>query len=460
MATSAHVAMRPQALWTGGGPASARSAPAFNPLPAQVGCPLATKEKWQRMWGHASLRASLDLADSKEEAARKTRTPSLPQRRSVRCQSAPKSNSPPPVALKHYLTPISADVKKEESMVYRRTVFGHPEWLRHRSSTRHYRHILSISSSRVILALGPPVLALTGGALAMALYNEAIVHDILPHELPLLKASALPLQLTAPALALLLVFRTNASYSRFDEARKMWGATLNRVRDLARQALSYMDDNEEREEVLRYLMAFPYAFKNHLLREDHIVDDMRNVGLNSDEIEILTSTEHRPNYCLQVMSQVISKNTDLTDFQRVNLDHNLTHFHDQVGGCERIFKTPLPLSYTRLTSRFLVLWHFFLPLALWDACHWMVVPATFLSAAALFCIEEVGVLIEEPFSILPLHAICNTAEKNVRELTRLQGEHLNKRAIGGKKQAQLNGASQNGVADGAAARRTNVQVTN
>lgn len=59
------------------------------------------------------------------------------------------------------------------------------------------------------------------------------------------------------------------------QARKMWGATLNRVRDLARQTLSYMDEGEERDEVLRYLMAFPYAFKDHLLREDHLVDDMR-----------------------------------------------------------------------------------------------------------------------------------------------------------------------------------------
>jgi predicted membrane chloride channel (bestrophin family) len=50
---------------------------------------------------------------------------------------------------------------------------------------------------------------------------------------------------------------------------------------------------------------------------------------------------------------------------------------------------PIPLSYTRLTSRFLVLWHLTLPIILWDDCHWVVVPATFISAASLFCIEEV-----------------------------------------------------------------------
>jgi hypothetical protein len=227
MASSAHVVMRPQALWTGGAHASPRQqrpSPAFNPTPAQVGCPFSTKEKWQRMWRHASLKASLDLTDSSPkqsgETAAHSRGRKGTQRLSVRCQA--QSNKQPPVPLTNYLTPVTADMRKEESMVYRRTVFGHPEWLRHRSSTRHYRHILSIATSRVILALGPPVLALTGGALAMCLYNEAIINHVLPDDLhlPLLKTSALPLQLTAPALALLLVFRTNASYGRFDEVNR------------------------------------------------------------------------------------------------------------------------------------------------------------------------------------------------------------------------------------------------
>lgn len=72
----------------------------------------------------------------------------------------------------------------------------------------------------------------------------------------------------------------------------------------------------------------------------------------------------------------------------------MTQFHDNLGTCERILKTPIPLSYTRLTSRFLVIWHTALPLALWDQCNWVVIPATFFSAGALFCIEEVFLLFQ------------------------------------------------------------------
>ena len=41
--------------------------------------------------------------------------------------------------------------------------------------------------------------------------------------------------LTSFALSLLLVFRTNTSYSRWLYARKVWGGILNRSRDLVRQ---------------------------------------------------------------------------------------------------------------------------------------------------------------------------------------------------------------------------------
>src|SRR5262245_40451569 len=42
--------------------------------------------------------------------------------------------------------------------------------------------------------------------------------------------------LTGLAIGLLLVFRTNASYDRFWEGRKLWGGMVNETRNLARQS--------------------------------------------------------------------------------------------------------------------------------------------------------------------------------------------------------------------------------
>jgi predicted membrane chloride channel (bestrophin family) len=76
-------------------------------------------------------------------------------------------------------------------------------------------------------------------------------------------------------------------------------------------------------------------------------------------------------------------------FLNVMQESKISCFHEGIGVCEQLMGIPIPLSYTRLTSRFLVLWHLTLPIILWDDCHWIVIPATFISAASLFCIEEV-----------------------------------------------------------------------
>eukprot|EP00250_Pteridium_aquilinum_P017968 c23872_g1_i2 orf=403-834(+) len=108
--------------------------------------------------------------------------------------------------------------------------------------------------------------------------------------------------------------------------------------------------------------------------------------------------------------------------ERALLEGHITHYIASVSTCERLIRTPIPLSYTRLTSRFLVLWHMSLPIVLWDSCNWLVIPATFFSAATLFCIEEVGVLIEEPFPMLALDKIIGIAHDNIRELMNRQQE--------------------------------------
>ena len=82
-----------------------------------------------------------------------------------------------------------------------------------------------------------------------------------------------------------------------------------------------------------------------------------------------------------------------------------------MGACERIFKTPIPLVYTRHTSRFVGFWLALLPLAIWGIDnswnHLASIPSTAVIAFFLLGIEELGLQIEEPFGILPMEAFCN-----------------------------------------------------
>ncbi|MFS7925147.1 putative bestrophin/UPF0187 [Helianthus anomalus] len=151
----------------------------------------------------------------------------------------------------------------------------------------------------------------------------------------------------------------------------------------------------------------------HLVYESDIGRELQDL-LEDDDLEILLGSNHHPRCIIQFISQSM-KLLDLEETKRTLLESKVTCLHEGIGVCEQIVGIPIPLSYTRLTSRFLVLWHLTLPIILWDDCNWIVVPATFVSAASLFCIEEVGVLIEEPFQMLSLDELCIRVCENVQE---------------------------------------------
>lgn len=161
--------------------------------------------------------------------------------------------------------PDWADEIKEGRMQTKRALYNHESWVQHRSSLRHIRHLASSLSSRVILSLIPPVFAFTSVAVVIAMYNTIVMWELLPEFFPVLRASTLPYQLTAPALALLLVFRTEASYSRFEEGRKAWTKVIAGSNDLARQVIASVGDTKDNGEIkkalLQYIMAFPVALK-------------------------------------------------------------------------------------------------------------------------------------------------------------------------------------------------------
>ena len=48
----------------------------------------------------------------------------------------------------------------------------------------------------------------------------------------------------------------------------------------------------------------------------------------------------------QMLSATIGAST-IMEPGRVRMDENLTFFEDALGACERILKTPIPLTYTR-----------------------------------------------------------------------------------------------------------------
>lgn len=226
----------------------------------------------------------------------------------------------------------------------------------------------------------------------------------------------MPYQLTAPALALLLVFRTEASYSRLEEGRKAWIKVIVGTNDFARQVIASVSSSSDslmKKALLQYIIAFPLALKCHLIHGSNIEKDLQGI-LEVDDLNVVLGSKHSPRCIIEFISQSIQL-LNIEDSKRNLLESKMCYLHEGIGVCEQLIGIPIPLSYTRLTSRFLVLWHLTLPIILWDDCNWIVVPATFISAASLFCIEEVGVLIEEPFPMLALDELCKKAQQSIQE---------------------------------------------
>ena len=61
----------------------------------------------------------------------------------------------------------------------------------------------------------------------------------------LMQLPALPFTLASPALGLLLVFRTNASYARWVESRVAWGRVVSHCRNVMRQSSLWLNVDRE-----------------------------------------------------------------------------------------------------------------------------------------------------------------------------------------------------------------------
>lgn len=234
-----------------------------------------------------------------------------------------------------------------------------------------------------------PLSAVCGIAALAAAYETLLANGII--DLPHCYLPAQPVATTSFALSLLLVFRTNTGYFRWNEARTLWGGVLNRSRDIVRQGLTAfpVDDIVAKQMLTRWSIAFSKSLMVHLREDGDIEKELIDI-LPPQELEALKASPHRPVYVLHVLTEIIAR-AKLNPNIEVMINSNLTFFHDSLGACERLLRTPIPLSYTRHTGRFLLLWLFALPFTLVQPLGWGVVPATGLIAMLLLGIDEIGV---------------------------------------------------------------------
>lgn len=320
---------------------------------------------------------------------------------------------------------------KESNRKFRRTIFTHSDWKRHRSSNRYYKELLNIPFSLVLRGLTVQALGVWLWSMIIVTYNFFIERRFYKiFSFPILSFPALPLSLTSPSLGLLLVFRTNAAYSRWMSGRTSWATISSSTFDLMRQTILWVEDDVLKANLVRQVAAFPRCLKwylGHRHNERRLRDDLEGVLLPV-EIDQLLSSRHPVKHCLLRMSQTLTAASLIPNVQS-HMDKQICQLTEEMFECERIYTSPIPLMYTRHTARFLLLWLLTVPMALYhefggakSASIFISVPLiSFVHAIFLFGIEELGVQIEEPFSILPLAEICNDIQLSGEELLREAG---------------------------------------
>ncbi|HEU4405943.1 MAG TPA: bestrophin family ion channel [Polyangiaceae bacterium] len=228
--------------------------------------------------------------------------------------------------------------------------------------------------------------------------------------------------LAGTALSLLLVFRTNSSYDRFWEGRKLWGGIVNETRNLVRAAGIFLQDAPDLHRLLgRWTATFPYAAAAGL-RGEVDLGPLAD-ALPADRADRVRASRHAALAVSVEMSKVLDEGRRrglYPEYVQVQLDQNVQLLVDYLGGCERIHKTPLPFAYMVHLRRALVLYFFTLPFAIVDQFKGLTILATAVVSYVFFGIEEIGVEIEDPFGYdandLPLEAICDTIRANVAAL--------------------------------------------
>ena len=221
------------------------------------------------------------------------------------------------------------------------------------------------------------------------------------------------------ALGLLLVFRTNASYDRYWEGRKLVGGMVNVSRDLARQVSCYLPETETRLRAQGYIIAL-YATIRRYLRGEQEWPELES-HVPSAELSRLSEVRAAPLFVARLFTAWLTERSaagELHELRLHRVDANISRMIDLWGGAERIGNTPLPFAYAHHIKVFLAMFCFTVPFAL-DEAAWFTIIGSTIVGFALFGIEEIGVEIEDPFGYdpndLPLGDVGAKIETDVTE---------------------------------------------
>ncbi len=250
------------------------------------------------------------------------------------------------------------------------------------------------------------------------------------------------------ALAIFIAFRNQSSYARWWEARTIWGGIINNSRIFARQIIVNVDNavvtgkvskaeaDSYKKEMLDRQIAFAHSLRMHL-RKQNLPAELEHL-LSDIEFTEIQRKQNQPNFILYIqgvrIKEAIHKEM-LGAFDNISMEPNLAAFSNWQGACERIKNTPLPMNYQYFTKLFLYVFMIILPVCLIGdftkaGIDILMIPVSIIISFVFAVMNKVGEINENPFenqvSDIPMSALCNTIERDLKEML---GENLPEKSV-------------------------------
>jgi putative membrane protein len=228
------------------------------------------------------------------------------------------------------------------------------------------------------------------------------------------------------AISLLLGFKTNAAYSRWWEARKIWGGIVNDSRTFARQVTNhipqgYQGHAEAVQRLVKLQVAFVYALRNSLRKSGTREDYCRY--LNEDDQNEVEAKTNKANAILTQQQKALSQlhvQAAIDSIQLACMEKTLGRLCDSMGKSERIKNTIFPMQYSLFTRIAILIYAILFPFGVITEEALNVIFVTFVVMFFFLLIDSIGTYLENPFenrqSDIPLSAIARTIEIDLLEL--------------------------------------------
>ncbi|WP_413599220.1 bestrophin family protein [Citrobacter freundii] len=247
-----------------------------------------------------------------------------------------------------------------------------------------------------------------------------------------IKFTLAPFSILGVAIAIFLGFRNNACYSRYVEARHLWGQLMIASRSLLREVKTTLPDDAELGQLVRLQIAFAHCLRMTLRRNPQAKPLAKY--LSEKDLQTVFAAQSPANRILLLMGEWLAvrrRDGQLFDILFHSLNNRLNDMSAVLAGCERIANTPVPFAYTLILHRTVYLFCIMLPFALVVDLHYMTPFISVLISYTFISLDTLAEELEDPFGTenndLPLDAICNAIEIDLLQMndeTNVPAKHM------------------------------------